>query len=650
MIEHADQALVARQTVIVEIPLPSHIRIARPEQVMLKLGASYHDIGAYCYAIRSEKPRSRGQPREVVLSSFLKHRPKQIIQIIKFLSQVKTDAGKSLLTIRAYIALFRQFLDWADANSFHDCLAGGQVTNNAYGAFCTDLRERFRRHEIGARVHNDGINYVREMLEAITGVDDLGRIGRTIRHNKNTNSGTEPAQPHDFAHALALNQSLFDGLCNLVLNGESFPYRLDLPKSLGWNDNFLWLFPLRVWRLPPHLWGAEREKLPHPHWVYDYEHGCLATVDELKKRYISNHPRHAALVVRLAATRARKMAQQFLDGANSDNHHWARIMLGMHAQSAFLFLFIANTGCNEAVAREIETDGHLDASTLSQNFRSIKFRAQGKPISLVTSVAFLPTLRRFMELRRWLLNEKTFPYLFFTLGHHNANPPTQIGEGAIFKAYHALQAIDPYLPSWGARKIRATVADYYQRQHDASITAKILQNSPETVLRRYNAGSPVDHHVEMSLFLEKVAETSMRQRVEQTGTDLKNAKPLEEGGRCGDYGHPEPMAEGLPVAPDCKQGQGCIFCQHRILIAGEEDARKVASAAFVMEQVILGPLHEAQLRPLIRKCDDDLEKIAAFPDCRDMVARVRKDVFENGNLTPFFADKFQLFLELGVIA
>lgn len=156
--------------------------------------------------------------------------------------------------------------------------------------------------------------------------------------------------------------------------------------------------------------------------------------------------------------------------------------------------------------------------------------------------------------------------------------------------------------------------------------------------------------MELSMFLEKVAQMSSRQKVEREGTGLSAAKPLEEGGRCNNYGHPEAMADGLPVEPDCKQGQGCLFCQHRVLIAGEEDARKIASAAFVMEQVILGPLHEAELHPLIQKCDDDLDKIAAFPGCAEMVKSVRKDVFEHGNLTPFFADKFQLFLELGVIA
>ena len=75
----------------------------------------------------------------------------------------------------------------------------------------------------------------------------------------------------------------------------------------------------------------------------------------------------------------------------------------------------------------------------------------------------------------------------------------------------------------------------------------------------------------------------------------------------------------------------------------------MASAAFLMEQLISGPLSEAEFRPQIDKCDDDLAKIGAFADCADMVARVKKDVFENGNLTPYFADKFQLFLSLGVI-
>jgi hypothetical protein len=88
---------------------------------------------------------------------------------------------------------------------------------------------------------------------------------------------------------------------------------------------------------------------------------------------------------------------------------------------------------------------------------------------------------------------------------------------------------------------------------------------------------------------------------------------------------------------------------HRVLVADEEDARKVASASFVMEQLILGPIHEEALRPLIQKCDEDLNSIASVGKCGPLVERVKNDVYENGNLTPFWTDKYQLFLELEVI-
>ncbi|MNW10120.1 hypothetical protein D3C71_2072670 [compost metagenome] len=77
------------------------------------------------------------------------------------------------------------------------------------------------------------------------------------------------------------------------------------------------------------------------------------------------------------------------------------------------------------------------------------------------------------------------------------------------------------------------------------------------------------------------------------------------------------MTDDPALRPDC--AGGCWFCNHRMLVADELDARKVASAAFVMEQLILGPQHEVKLRPLIVKCETDLECIAQTRDCHAMV-------------------------------
>lgn len=638
-----------RQTVILELPLTKNTRILHPEQVILKIGPAFHDLGALCYSLRSSKQRKAGQPCEVVIGSLLKQRPKEILQLIKALSRLVEDDGKSLITVGNYAHHLKSFLSWSDSNGLHDCLSGGEATRNAYRAWVTETRERYLRQEFGQRLHNDRLDFLRELLEAATGLEALGRGIGKVKERWNPNGGTEPLAPHDFAHSVALNQALFDGLCELVLEQRPFPYKLELPGTLGWAENHLWIFPTIMWRLPPHQWGAEREKLGKAAcWAYDYANGRLATPDEIAHRYaMKRYPSGRREDAKEAITRARAL----VDAANADARDRYRIMLGNVARKAFLFLFFCNTGANESVTREIETDGEVDATTSNQKFRSIKFRASNKTVTLTVPVTFTPSLRRFMELRRYLLQGKNFPYLFFTFGERNEKPPAQILHQPLASLYqNQLCTLDPQLPRMGTRKLRASVADWYQRHHDASVMAKVLQNTEPTAQKRYYAGSATDHREELSLFLTSVAESARRQRVIAVKVVAADTQPLEEGGRCGNFGHPEALADNAPVKPDCKDSQGCLFCKHRVLVACEEDARKVASAAFVMEQVILGPLHEAALRPLIAKCDEDLEKIASFRNCRAMVDRVRKDVFENANLTPFFADKYQLFLELGAIA
>ena len=85
-----------RPTVVLELPLTKYVRIANPEQIVLKIGSSYHDVGALCYAIRAPiKPRCR--PREVMMSTFLTQRPKQVLQLIKALSSLIIDGGRSMV-------------------------------------------------------------------------------------------------------------------------------------------------------------------------------------------------------------------------------------------------------------------------------------------------------------------------------------------------------------------------------------------------------------------------------------------------------------------------------------------------------------------------------------------------------------------------
>lgn len=639
-----------RPIVTIELPLTPHARILHPEQIIIRIGEGYRDIGALCYALRSDKVRRPRQPRGVVVSSIIEQRPKQILQIIKALSSLIADGGISLSTNRNYANFIIQFIDWADAKGLPNCLDGGGATRQAFRAWADETGERYRRQEIGEACHNLRLTYVSELLEATTGLQNLMQGIRKLPKKYNPNGGTEPLDLHDFGHAVAINQCLFDGLCDLVLEQRPFPYKLELPNSLGWAESHLWLFPSNLWRLPPHRQSDPIRSAvgARESWVFDYSNGRLATVDEIAHRY-----KGKKLSLRIKGARAAvRHAHQQIEKANADPVNTWRISLGLYAQRAFLFLFFCNTGCNDQLARDLETDGKtIDASVKNQKFRALKWRAGGKEVELVAPVTFMARLRRFMELRRYLLQGRNTPYLFFTCGRRNCKPPEKMFSHELSGYYYRLlKEIDPQLPRLGSRALRATVDDYYLRFHGSAVAAAVMGHSAETELRNYSRGSANDHHDEMTLFMASVAESARRQRVIPVTAMTTDSPPLEEGGRCDDFGQPEALGDLVPIRPDCKDAQGCLFCRNRVLIANEADARKVASAAYVMEQLILGPKHEEALRPLICKCDEDLKKIAAFPNCRDMVERVRRDVYEDEQLTPFWADKYHLFLELGIIS
>lgn len=640
----AENVFNTRPVCILELPLNDDIRVLHPEQVILKIGTDYRDVGAFCYALRSGRPRKAGQPTEVVLSSFLKQRPAQILQAIKSLSAML--AGNRLSTISSTAEYFRYLMNWADASGHADCLSGGVATRNAFRAYAIHVEDRFRRQEFGSRFANKLQKGALEILQAITGIDDLARGVRLVKDVGWRNGGTDPAPDHDFAHMLAMSQSLFDGLCDLVLESRTFPYKLELPRSLGWECSHLWVFPTLTWRLPPHQWGVARETLSTPYWPYDYQHGRVATLDEIWQRYKGRYKS----TQRSAANAQIRRATRRINAANINRRDYMRILLAMHAHNAFCWLFHANTGGNQQPILDLETDGTLDKEVANQGYRNIKFRAAGKEVPIPVPTEFLPSLRRFMELRAWILNGTSCPYLFITLGHYKKRTAPQKARTKILANHiNVLRRIDPKLKSIAARETRATVNDALLRKYDAGVVAKVLGHAEATELAKYGRGSVVDHRDDMTVLLQKISSAAQKQAVIPIRAELnKKAKELEQGGGCNHFGHPEAMTDDPGLQPDC--AGGCWFCKHRMLVADEQDARKIASAAFVMEQLIIGPQHECKLRPLITKCESDLESIAQTRDCQPMVELVTHDVRENGNLTAYWAAKYHLFLELEVIA
>lgn len=546
------------------------------------------------------------------------------------------DRGLRPSTIIALWDPVARFLDWADHYGHGNCLNGGDETRAAFRGWASFVEERLRRHEIKAITAWLLQTSVLDILELHTDDKYLSRGVRLVS-SKQADSSTEPVATYDFVHILAVKQALFEGLSKLVIENQDFPYKLEMPRSLGWTDSHLWCFPDSTWHMPPSR-RASGSTTGGGTWAFDYENGKVADVRAIRKHYSKPH----------TAKRAVERAQAALVASNSDFFCRMRFSLARLASDAFLALFLANTGCNLSVAASIETDGTLDITTTNQNYRGLKFRAGGKLVSVVIPASFTPALRLFLELRKFLLQGRNYPYLFFSFrGRTDDELVPDVVRADVFERLHGvLRGILPDAQLLRARAIRASVDDYYRRTYDRSITARVMGRTEAVTDRHYLAGSSVDHQDELTLFLTEVSKVAQNQKVVASVRRPFGAKVLEEGGSCSSFGAPQPLTDDNAV-PDCRSG--CIFCANRILIANEDDARKVASAAFLMEQLIMGPLSEAEFRPSIKKCEDDLNLIARFPGCDTMVSDVKRDVSENGNLTSYFREKYELLLELGVL-
>ncbi len=628
-----------RLTTILQLPLEEGLTVLHPEQVILRVDRTTFDIGVFCFTVREPfSPSGRtSRRRKAVLESLLPHRPEQIRQVVHYLSSLLTDKGLRNETVTTVFKYFAAYLNWADSNGYFNCLGSDAEARSILEAWFLECEEQYRKGAWSgphAWANQSGISI---LLSAITNQPDLQRGLRFIRF-RSTNAGTEPAPEGDFALVLAINEALFIGLADLLIHNRPYPFKLNMPKLPGWEEAFLWVFPTHRWYLPPHLQGEERAKLPMPLWSYDYINGCIASLDDIK-----HHFKMPCL-----ARFSLQQAQNALERANTNPRSVHRRQAARAAHDAFFLLFIAHTGLNEAVARDIRWEREITADAKQQGFREIKWRAGGKTVSAFVRPRFLPLLKRFLELRKYILDEKDCEWLFIG-GDKALRKHDQVSKGVLSKHYRLTAGIYPALSLIGGRKLRATMHEWYHRNVDPALTARITGHTPETIDKNYQAGTVGAHREEVTAFLDKVADRACTtKRILSAGEHLDGGVkgPL---GECEKQGEPVPVSDDSPIKPDCKEIEGCLFCKRHAVKADEEDVRKLASCAYVIEQAHYFPGAESHFQPTLSLIDEYLSEIKEVLGTSDMVDRVTTDVYQNGNLDPYWRSKLALLDSIGVI-
>lgn len=641
--------LAPRPAQLYDLPLSVDCPILRPEQVILRFPhGKTIDVGALCYLVRDFAPANRtrrqADGRKVELASLCPSRTQQIQKLINQISEDVQHSGLRAESLRDTYSRFVAFMAWADTQGWQQVLAESAQAQAVAKVYINHLRERIRRLELTNNSAARQQVAVLTVLGAYHAIEDLGRGLNLLYTDQAEKESTVPPCEIAQSQILSLCESLFTGLCDLVLGPKTFPHGITMPTYLGLPDNTLWVFPSISWFMSPAML-AERHTLWCPGWAYDYVQGRLATLAEL--RAVNALPGLAGFAGDCDIRRRSMLreARRQLEAANNDAQHCQRRQLAFQAMNTFCILFLAETGMNWAQLTQLSWADNFEVDASHQAFRTIKWRAGGKLVSFELPIAVMPAFKKYLALRKFLLNGRDCDMLFFKQGTKGRETAPEAIKGNLDPVYAMLKRIDPSLVPITSREWRAAKSDWLVRNTDPATAAVVLQNTEKTVLKSYAAGSETTHLAEMSDFLNEVA-----LRV------LPRDEPVEGGvpravGVCAAYGTPEPIGPGV-IRPDCKGPEGCLFCDKFKVHADAKDTRKLISCRFCLQQSAPLAGSAEQVRGLLGPIFDRIEVILTEVRKRDaaMVEQVGREVEEDGELDPYWAQKYEMLLSLGAVA
>lgn len=626
---------------LIDIPLREGIRLPNSENTALKFSSGVLDIGSICYLRRKKGRRKRCSARDVDFTSFSETRAIEVRRLIYIWSEYMEVSGLRDGTVRQIFQVFMNFVDWCDLNRHFEVLATVDHAHIAFSAFSKDLRKRISENKL---TNNTGARYqhlVQASLEKYFEVDEFGNGINQLIHIEALTIPTTVPDDSAQAKVIAWCNCIFNGMTELLLDQKPFPFPLKVPTYLNWKNDTLWILPVRVWSTPPHLLDKYTQ-----YQCYDYETGNIRTKTQIeslwgKGKYPSDIDRRI------------KRARKVFEEANRDFHCKNRLSKGTTAVQAFLLLLIAHTGMNPTQAIDLPWNQEFEyavknPSITQQHFRAIKYRANNRLVTFEIGAEFLPQLRRFLELRNYLLQGKHFDFLFFGFGAnltHLASNPIQLTRDTIGIFFITLRRLSPDIQSIPPRQWRAAKQDFVIRNFDPASAALAMQHSLDTSLKKYSNGSEVAQQLELSAYLNKVEGIVIESERERNRTEIRTI------GNCSSPKNPTAISDKILVEPNCREPESCLFCEKYRAHADMVDTRKLLSARHCIQKLAqLTSNFEHSTRvfaQLLQRIDAIVTEIRGLN--REMVDIVEREVDHDGELDKFWQAKLETLMELELI-
>jgi hypothetical protein len=530
--------------------------------------------------------------------------------------------GKALNTFLSFIKRLNQFCTWCFDNNFdiktikessesyisYSIYLKGLLRQGKSLRHCMDLQRCVRN--VLTIIHDD-----KQMI--ITNSASLISLhGEGVPQRR-----TEPSSLELNAYHLEFYKSIFNQISDFLIEKRPYPFKLKL-TNMTYN-----VLPTQK------KFYSVNAEFSSPIGL-NHKEGRAYTYDELKEIL----PQKTEGII----NQHLKYITNLLEETSNPNNKF-RYKLGQFSIRAFYMLFLTNTGMNGSSAIKLRWYDDYEESTERQKFIVFKNRAN-KLVEFEIEKRFHSTFKKYITLRKYMLQNKTYKYLFFQSYGVNAKL-TKIqldGSWSGFINKYFKDTLDPNLPTLNSKVLRINKTDYVVKKHGIVQASNMMQNKVSTILKYYTAQREEITNQQITEFFDR-----LNTRVFENN----NAEVETIVGQCINTDEIV-IDDDFPI--DCNNKQTCLFCKYYRCHLDKLDLSKIFSLQFILFETRAVASSEEQFLLVYKGLLDRIEELMVLAlktkqiSIYDMES-IRNEVFHDEKLHPYWEHKFHKLLNMGVL-
>lgn len=447
--------------------------------------------------------------------------------------------------------------------------------------------------------------------------------------SSNAFSNMEQVTQEDFSYTFGFYFHLFDQIADFLLKGKDYPYKIQLPRGHA-----------IIMGLAKHLIIPYHQMNKYGINCIDPTEGTILMDSELINLAKNNKVKYPNRYIKQKIKNLQK-----LEELNSDKFHEKRLQLGKKALDAWFICMLYLTSTNDSILGtyewsdidEYETE-HLER----KEFITIKPRAGNKPVRFTIPKSFMSSFKKFLLLRKFVLNDNKFKYLFFSAGFGKSASTTrsQFSGGNSSRIFNDTRNfLDDKLPFITSRNIRKDGGKDALNSHNMKIALSVLQNNKSTFINNYNGYTSKELGLQINNFLNSLHEHTISQQ------PILQEQQSSMGGCENDKNLiPKNFHEDSPINANCNDSKTCIFCKHFITFPEQEEIRKLLSLQYIIENIAYDKaedesFYEEKMTPWINRIQAIFnEMIKKEPSIKQTITTTKIEVYNDGLLSPYWLD------------